>query len=228
MSVPRFLPPPARCPLLLALALLVGTAGGTEGQELAPGPSAWRVSVGGMAGSGLPGEYFFPECSGGGSLGAFASVARTLTPWAAASVGLGYMRDIGIGGCAFSLLPPPEPYTEQEYVSEGPSVWAPMISVLLGPTLLDGALSVRAVGRAGLRDGLDRTGVLALGGEALMGPATGARVIFGFERWFTEVAEDRILRRVEDGEVVLEDRTREYSSGNFNAVRLGVSLPLGR
>jgi hypothetical protein len=166
--------------LILVASIWVANAEAVSGQENAT-PNM-RLAFGPIVGGGLPDAYFAPECSDGGAAGAFFSAARQVHQWVALSVDAQYVRDIGVGNCAYAhggILPElPEPYTSAETRSEGPSVWAPMVSALIGAASQEGPVVARGVLRVGFRKGLSTESVVSLGAQ-LEFPVGGERRVAG-------------------------------------------------
>ena len=210
----------------VVLLLGLGSIGTVAGQESEAETPAFRGSMGAMLGGGLPNAYFAPECSDGSALGLFAAASRTFSSWVAASLGVQYVRDLGVGNCASARPRPPAPYTAEEVESEGSSAWAPMVSLYVGPEFGSGRVAARAVARVGVRSGLEQEAVVALGGEVQLGGRHGTRFVIGLDQWITDVAVRRILIQEEGGEVVLRDTRLESRTGDFAVVRLGLSFPL--
>lgn len=217
----------------LLLALTAGLAAAlpraATAQEAAEAGSAslFRLRVSGILGPALPSAYTTPECRVGPTVGLAAGLSRGVHRYASVSVDVRYVRDVDWGGCAAALPAIPEPFTSRTVESEGPSMWATTVSVHLGPPVGSGPATVRAVGRAGLRTGLERRGLFALGAELLVGDDEGARLVLGVDRWFNDVTVIRTLRREEGGVVLEEDVSREVRPGDLTLAHIGLSWPLG-
>lgn len=216
---------------MLLHLLLVGLAGATArpmaGQVMESEAQGFRLELGTMLGNGLPGAYFAPECSDGRGLGGFASLVKPVNRWLDLSLDAQYLWDTGVGNCAAARPPLPAPYTSMEVVSEGSSTRAPMISIRAGPPSSGGVLMVRGVARLGIRGGLEKEVLFVLGGEAKIGRSGALQLVVGFDHWFTDVKVRRTLLQEEGGEVLRQETETDDEPGDFGAVRVGVSFPVG-
>lgn len=211
--------------LYLILVGLAVAARPMAGQVIESQTDEVRIELGMMLGAGLPGAYFAPECSNGVGLGGFASLVKPVNHWLDLSLDAQYQWDSGVGSCAAVHPAVPAPYTSREVVSEGSSTWAPMISIRAGPPLSGGVLTVRGVARLGVRSGLERELLFILGGEAKVGEGRALQLVLGFDHWFTDVKVRRTLLQEEGMEVVRQETTVSDESGDFGAVRIGLSFP---
>lgn len=211
---------------LLLVGLAAAAARPMAGQVIESPTDDFRIELGMMLGAGLPSAYFAPECSDGVGLGGFASLVKPVNHWLDLSLDAQYQWDSGVGNCAVAQPAIPAPYTSREVVSEGSSTWAPMISIRAGPPLSGGVLMVRGVARLGIRSGLEREFLFVLGGEAKFGEEGALQLVLGFDHWFTDVKVRRTLLQEEGGEVVRQETTVSDESGDFGAVRIGLSVPV--